>query len=311
MAILAAYATIKVIMTKKVFKSGFVTVLGRPNVGKSTLINALIKEKVSIISPIPQTTRHQIKGILNLENAQIVFVDTPGVHSFEDKLSSYLNTVAKTAVEGCDLVIYMVDVTRGPGREEEQLVRIVASSGVKTIMVLNKVDLGDKYINDYIDLWNKRTKGKELLYYIPLSAKTGKNIDKLRDVLIDNLPQGQAYYDNESSTDFPVKFRIADIVREKLFLQLKKELPHSLAVEVDSIENKKKLVSIKINIYVQRTSQKRIVIGKNGEMLKEVGSLARPEIEKIYNKKVFLDLWVKVLGDWQNRPRILKELGYF
>ena len=300
-------------MKNKNFKSGFVTILGRPNVGKSTLLNALIDNKVSIISPIPQTTRHQIKGILNIENAQVVFVDTPGIHSFEDKLASHLNKVAKRALEGCDLVIYVVDISRRPGKEEGELMRIITGQRVKTIMVLNKVDLGLKYFNTYIDLWAERVEGKRnpLIYYVPLSAKTGKDVDKLRDSILENLPESHPYYDTDSLTDFPLKFRVADIIREKLFLQLKKELPHSIAVEIEELNNKKKIVSIRANIYVKRNSQKRIVIGKAGEVLKEIGSRSRPEIEKIFNKKVFLDIWVKVLGDWQDRPRILKELGYW
>ncbi len=289
--------------------------LGRPNVGKSTLLNALIENKVSIISPIPQTTRHQIKGILNLENAQIVFVDTPGIHSFQDKLASHLNVVAKRAIEGCDLIIYVVDLSRRPGEEEEQLMRIISNQRIKTIMVLNKIDLGKKFFNDYIDLWKREiteSKVKDpILYYIPLSAKTGKDIDKLKDSIIDNLPQSHPYYDTDTLTDFPIKFRIADIIREKLFLGLKEEVPHSVAVEVEEIREKKKIVSVKVNIYVKRTSQKRIVVGKGGIVLKTVGSLSRLEIEKIYNRKVFLDIWVKVLEDWQDKPRILKELGYW
>ena len=302
-------------MGKKEFKSGFVIFLGRPNVGKSTLLNALVENKVSIISPIPQTTRHQIKGILNLENAQIIFVDTPGIHSFEDKLASHLNVVAKRAIEGCDLIIYVVDVSRRPGKEEEQLMRIITRQKIKTIMVLNKIDLGIKFFNDYIDMWKREVeesrKNDPMLYYIPLSAKTGRDVDKLKDSIVGNLPESHPYYDTGTLTDFPPKFRIADIIREKLFLRLKEEIPHSIAVEVEQISEKKKVVSVKANIYVKRNSQKRIVVGKGGAILKEVGSLSRLEIEKIYDKKVFLDVWVKVLGDWQNRPRILKELGYW
>lgn len=300
-------------MSKKDFKSGFVTILGRPNAGKSTLLNALIDAKVSIISPIPQTTRHQVKGILNLKSAQIVFVDTPGIHSFRDKLAAHLNTVAKRALEGCDLIIYMVDVSRWPGKEEQELMRIISRQKIKTIMILNKIDLGLKHINAYIELWREKTEGNSspLIYYIPLSAKTGEGVEKLKKSIVDNLPQSHPYYDTESLTDFPPKFRVADIIREKIFLRLNRELPHSIAVEVEEINHKKKVVSIKANIYVKRKSQKRIVVGKSGEVLKEIGSRSRPEIEKIYGKKVFLDIWVKVLEDWQDRPRILKELGYW
>jgi len=270
-------------MLENKFKSGFVTILGRPNAGKSTLLNALIDNKVSIISPIPQTTRHQIKGILNLENAQIVFVDTPGIHSFEDKLAAHLNTVAKRAIEGCDLIIYVVDMSRRPGKEEQELMRIISNQKIKTIMVLNKIDLGLKHFNAYIDLWTQRVKGKKnpLVYYIPLSAKTGQDVDKLRDALIDNLPEAHPYYETNSLTDFPIKFRVADIIREKLFLQLNRELPHSIAVEIEEINNKKKIVSIRAIIYVKRNSQKRIVIGKSGEVLKEVGWNKKKAAEKL------------------------------
>jgi len=266
---------------------------------------------LSIVSAIPQTTRHQIRGILNLKGAQVVFVDTPGIHSFKDSFSSHLNTIAKNSIEGCDLVIYLVDVSRKPGIEEEKTVKIIRGQRVKTLIGLNKIDKGLKYFNDYISLWEAKAKKDSLIYYIPISAKTGKNIDQLKEALLENLPEGEPYYDQSSLTDFPDKFRVADIVREKLFLQLDEELPHSLAVEVAEIKDKKKVVEIKINIYVKRNSQKRIVIGKKGEVLKTVGSAARPEIAKIYQKKVFLDIWVTVLADWQERPRILKQLGYW
>ncbi len=299
---------------KENFKSGFIAVLGRPNVGKSSLVNALIGSKISIISPIPQTTRHQIKAILNTKDAQLVFVDTPGVHSFRDKLTSHLNVVAKNSIEGCDLILYVVDVVRKIGKEEEKIIDIVVNSKVKTIMVLNKVDLGIKYLNDYVDLWRQRSEAEpkeNLLYYMPTSAIKGTNIDELRKILIEYTPTAHPFYEKDATTDFPLKFRIADIIREKLFLTLKKEIPHSLAVEVESIENRKRKKYIVVNIYVQRPSQKKIVVGRKGEKLKEIGSLARGEIEDIFNKKVFLDIWVKVFSDWQKSPRVLKELGYW
>ncbi len=300
-------------MEKENFKSGFVGILGRPNAGKSTLLNKLVGKKISIISPIPQTTRHQIKGVLTTNNAQIVFVDTPGVHSFNDKLTMHLNTIARRSIEGCDLIIYTVDVTRIPGKEEERLMEIIAGQDVKTIMVLNKIDLNGKFINNYIDVWEEKVKKNTknpLIYFIPVSAKTGQNTEQLMKVLVENLPQSMPYYDRNVLTDFPLKFRIADIIREKLFLCLDKELPHSLAVEVESIESKQRIIRINVIIYVQRNSQKRIVVGKNGQILKQVGESSRKEIEELCKKKVFLETWVKVLGDWQRRPRILKELGY-
>lgn len=301
-------------MEKENFKAGFVAILGRPNAGKSTLLNNLVGKKISIISPIPQTTRHQIKGVLNVNGAQIVFVDTPGMHSFDDNLTTHLNTIARRSIEGCDLIIYVVDTTRIPGKEEERLMEIIAGQNIKTIMVLNKIDLEGKFLNNYISAWADETKKNTknpLIYFIPISAKTGKNSEKLMSALIENLPESPPYYDNNTLTDFPLKFRIADIIREKLFLCLDEELPHSLAVEVESIKNKQQIVRINVVIYVQRNSQKRIVVGKNGQILKQAGESSRKEIEELFKKKVFLETWVKVLGDWQRRPRILKELGYW
>jgi GTP-binding protein Era len=304
-------------MEKENFKSGFVVFLGRPNVGKSTILNALVANKVSIVSPIPQTTRHQIKGILNLENAQVVFLDTPGVHSFKDELAAHLNTVAKKSLDGCDVLLYVVDVSRRLGKEERVIAKIVQAQNIKVIVVFNKMDLGNKYLNDYVKFCEQMFQGKESkVYYIPLSAKTGRNIDELRDLIVESLPYAEPYYDKDTLTDFPLKFRIADVVREKLCLNLEREVPHSVAVEVESIEERKTrkdedIVDVRINIYVTRQSQKKIVIGSKGIVLKEVGRSARPEIEAICGKKVFLDIWVKVLKDWQQKPRVLKELGYW
>ena len=368
-------------MDDKHFKSGFVAIIGRPNAGKSTMLNALLGSKISIVSPIPQTTRHQIKGILNLKNAQVVFVDTPGIHSFKDNLASQLNTVARQSIEGCDLLIYMVDTSRAFGKEESDIMYFLTKQKIKTIMVLNKIDLGKKHMGEYMECWQRILKERNIekdpiAYYLPISAKTGQNIIELRDAIVESLPEQVPFYDKETSTDFPLKFRVADIVREKLFLILKNELPHSLAVEVEAIKDmegkikekdikrteigffkeaakedseeskqddaamedeemedeevegdesnllfalsvpKDKLkkagfIYIKVNIYVNRASQKKIVVGEGGKLLKEIGSTARQEIESIFGKKVYLQLWVEVLADWQNKPRILKELGYW
>jgi len=308
-------------MNESNFKSGFVAVLGRPNVGKSTLINALLDSKISIVSTIPQTTRHQIRAILNLKDAQIVFVDTPGIHSFRDKLATHLNTIAKKSLEGCDLILYVVDVSRKVGQEEAQIMDILASQKINIIMAMNKMDLGIGYLNEYVDFWKAKLKEKKrrkdpLVYFLPLSAKTKKNIEELKNALLENLPSAHPFYDTQTLTDFPIKFRVADIVREKLYAKLTRELPHSIAVEVEEIEERRTksdrvLIYIKVSIYVNRESQKRIVVGKKGEILKEVGAAARGDIEDIYGEKVFMDIWVKVVEDWQERPRILKELGYW
>lgn len=303
------------------FKSGFVAILGRPNVGKSTFLNAMVGSKVSIVSQIPQTTRYQIKGILNLENAQVVFVDTPGIHSFKDNLTTHLNTIARRSLEGCDLLIYVVDTSRCPGNEEQRVVDILVIQKIKVIMVLNKMDLGAKFLNEYINLWKEKIDKRKittdpLVYYFPTSAKTGKNMGILRGVIIENLPCQPAFYDKTTITDFPLKFRIADIVRENLFLHLQEELPHSLAVEVEDMEEKETTrkepyVYIRVNIYINRLSQKKIIIGKKGSMLEMIGKASRLQLERVLNKKVYLDVWIKVLENWQDKTRILKELGYW
>jgi GTP-binding protein Era len=297
------------------FKSGFVTIVGRPNVGKSTLLNALIGHKISIVSPIPQTTRYQIRGILNLPQSQIVFVDTPGIHAFKDKLTKHLNVIAKGSLEGCDLLMYVTDVSRRFGEEEEQVMSFVVNQKMKTFIVFNKIDLGPGHIDTYVAEWKKKIESKKIddpaLAFLPVSAKTETQIDTLKKLLADNLPDQPAFYEKNSLTDFPLKFRIADIVREKLFLRLAKELPHSLAVEVEKIKEKKQINYIRVNLYINRPSQKRIVIGTAGEILKAVGQDSRKEIEQILGKKVYLDIWVKVLADWQNKQRVLQELGYW
>jgi GTP-binding protein Era len=324
------------------FKSGFVAIIGRPNAGKSTILNALLNAKISIVSAVPQTTRHRIKGILNTQAAQIVFVDTPGMHSFRDSLARQLNTVAQQSIEGCDLILYVIDISRPFGKEESEIIDFLISQDIKIITALNKIDLGEKFIADYISFWKHKISEKKIekdpnLYYLPLSAKTGKNMDKLEACLIENLNIQPPFYDLNALTDFPLKFRIADVIREKLFLKLEKELPHSLAVEVETIEDRNENISeeekerlgqeslisseqkfskggfiyIKVNIYVNRLSQKKIVIGKNGQAIKEIGISSRKELETILGKRIYLDMAVKVLADWQDKPRILQELGYW
>lgn len=301
---------------QEVFKSGFVAIIGRPNVGKSTLINSLLDSKVSIVSKIPQTTRHLVRGILNLDDAQIVFVDSPGIHSFKDNLSQQLNVVAKKALLDIELILYVVDVTRAVGSEEERIIEdLLCQKKTKIVMVFNKIDISTKFINDYLNLWREKFEEKDLkedptICCIPLSAKTGRNLSKLIEAIKENLPLQPPFYDRETVTDFPLKFRVADIIREKLFLKLKEELPHSLAVELIDVEDKDKVTHISANIYVNRVSQKKIIIGKGGALIREIGIMSRRELEGVFNKKVYLELWVKVIADWQKKTRILKELGY-
>lgn len=297
------------------FKSGFITIIGRPNVGKSTLLNTLLDQKISIVSAVPQTTRFQLRGILNEENIQLVFVDTPGIHLFKEKFSYHLNQVSLNSLQGIDLILYVVDIKRRPGKEEEKIMDIITKQKCKVIMVLNKVDLGKKYISSYIDLWQDKIKvlgNKDpLTYYIPVSALTKINMDKLKGAILELTPAGRPFYDQQTLTDFPVKYRAADIIREKIFVKTKQEIPHAVAVEVKEIQIKERSVYILAHIYIQRDSQKKIIIGKDGKLLKEVGQEARRDLEDIYKKKVYLELWVKTEKDWQSNPRILQDLGYW
>lgn len=293
-------------------KSGFVAILGRPNVGKSTLLNTLLKEKVSIISKIPQTTRFQIRGILNEERGQIIFVDTPGFHLSKNQLSKYLNSAALKAKKDADLILYMVDLTRSVGEEERVLVSQLKDSERPIIMVLNKIDLSEGFLNDYVKLWQEAPKEKDpLKYFIPVSSLKGDNISNLIEEIFSLLPVAQPYYPEDILSDFPQRLNIAEIIREKLLNSLREELPHSVAVMTDEmISRKNNLTYIKAIILVERDSQKSIVIGKKGEMLKKIGELARKEIEELLEKKVYLELFVKTEKKWQENPYILRRLGY-
>ncbi|MGE4357115.1 MAG: GTPase Era [Candidatus Omnitrophota bacterium] len=295
-------------------KCGFVAIAGRPNVGKSTLLNTILKEKVSIISPKPQTTRFQIRGILNEERGQIIFVDTPGLHIPKNELGKYLNLSALKAISDCDLILYMVDLTRPPGEEEKNIIENIKEVCKPVIMALNKQDKGTGFVNDYIKFWQDNAGEKKdiLKYYIPVSALEGKNVAELLEVIFTLLPENPPFYPEDILSDFPMKLNISEIIREKMLNILKEELPYSTAVMIEEMTPRKdNLVYIKAIILVERDSQKGIVIGKNGQMVKKIGELARKEIEFILEKRVYLDLQVKVEKNWQENPLILKKLGYY
>ncbi|MCM8778972.1 MAG: GTPase Era [Candidatus Omnitrophica bacterium] len=295
-------------------KCGFVAIMGRPNVGKSTLLNTILGEKVSIVSPKPQTTRFQIRGILNEERGQIIFVDTPGMHIPKTELGKYLNVTALKAKTDCDLILYMVDLTRPPGEEEKNIIRNLSTIDKPVIMVLNKQDKGTGFVNEYIKFWqeNMRRENDPLKYYIPVSALEGKNIPQLLEVIFSLLPESQPFYPEDILSDFPLRLNISEIIREKILNTLKEELPYSTAVMVEEmLPRREDLLYIKAIILVERESQKGIVVGKKGEMIKKIGERARKEIETLLEKKVYLELFVKVEKNWQENPLILKKLGYY
>jgi len=294
-------------------KAGFVVLVGRANVGKSTLLNNLLGKKISIMSKVPQTTRFAIRGILNDERGQIVFVDTPGVYLSKKKLSKFLSNRTFTIKDEADLILYIVDLTRMPHKEEKEVITQLHDINRPVIMALNKRDLGQLYADRYIELWKELTDKRTdpLKYFIPISALEKRGLERLIDVIFEFLPESPPFYPQGIISDLPEKLLIADIIREKIFNLTYKEVPHSIAVKVDEIkERKNDLIYIQATILVERQSQRAIIIGKQGKFLKEIGRRAREELEQNYQKRVYLELWVKIKKDWQNDTLILKELGY-
>lgn len=290
------------------FRSGFVTVIGRPNAGKSTLLNQLLGQKVLIMSDKPQTTRNRIRCILTEERGQIIFLDTPGIHKPKHKLGEYMVETAKDTLSEVDIVLYLVDAAAEFGGGEEYILEMLRQTKTPRILGLNKIDLISKerlvgVIRQYSELGDFQD-------IIPLSAKTGENREELLKVLFAQLPQGPLYYPEDEVTDQPERFIVAELIREKVLQLTREEIPHSLAVVVEEMEEKKTLVKIRALIVVERDSQKGIIIGQGGKMLKEVGRLARIDIENFLGGKVFLELWVKVKKDWRNRQDTLRQLGY-
>lgn len=299
----------------KGFRCGIVSIVGRPNVGKSTLLNRIVEEKVAIVSNVPQTTRTQIRGIYNDERGQIIFIDTPGLRLGKDKLDRFLIKASFSTLQDVDCVIHLTDVTEPTGKEEEEVVSRLKTLDVPVILGLNKVDLKPKYIHEYIGLWEK-SKGvpaAEIKKFtiLPLSGKEGINVDKLLEILFAALPEGPALYPQDTVADVPQKTVIADIIREKLFHVMREEIPHSLAVVVEDIlPRRRKVLHISAAILVERESQKEIVIGKKGSVLKKVGTLARQELEDLLEKKIFLELFVKARKKWRDDVSLLQEMGY-
>ncbi|MDO8580105.1 MAG: GTPase Era [Candidatus Omnitrophota bacterium] len=297
------------------FRCGVVSIVGRPNVGKSTLLNEILGHKVAIVSPVPQTTRQQIRGIYHEERGQIIFIDTPGVHEGKDHLNKYMNSASMGTLDEVDCVIYLVDTSRKIGEEEHNVAGHLKSLKIPIIVGLNKIDLKGKYLAEYIEFWEKVV-GKPVqemtnCTLVALSGEEGKNIDKLVDVVFEYLPIGPALYPADIKSDVPQRAVIADIIREKLFNCLRDELPHAVAVSVEQMQRRKKAIYIQATIYVERDTQKIIVIGGNGQLLKDIGTLARTELESLLGAKIFLELFVKTQKNWRDNLSTLQELGYF
>ena len=290
-------------------KSGIVTIIGRPNVGKSTLINYIVQEKISIVTPKPQTTRFRILGVKNLNDAQIVFVDTPGFHLAKSALNKYMVNTAIKSLEGTDLVYFMVEPGEYINKDYEELFRILRENPAKVFLVINKIDLYKKpEIEQSKNLFSEKFPFSES---ITISALRGKNVDSLIEKTVEYLPEGPQYFPLGETTDLSIEQRIAEIIREKLYLMLKQELPYESAVTVEEIKERENgMIYIRATIYVAKESQKAIVIGANGAMIKKIGTASRLELSELLKKPVFLDLHVKVEEDWPKIDSKLKKLGY-
>lgn len=290
------------------FRSGYVSLTGRPNVGKSTLLNTILGEKVAIVSPKPQTTRNRIIGVKTLPDAQIIFIDTPGIHKPKHKLGELMVKQAKESVKEVDVILFMVDPEE-PGSGDKFIIDILKDMGKPVFLLINKVDTVKKpLLLPVIEAYSKLYPFKEI---IPISALAGDGIDALIKTIVNYLPEGPKYYPDDILTDQLERFMVSEIIREKIIQQTEDEIPYSVAIDINQwSEREDGVVFIQANIYVEREGQKGIIIGKGGARLKTIGTNARLEIEKLLGTKVFLELWVKIKKDWRSSERILKELGF-
>ncbi|HXF64553.1 MAG TPA: GTPase Era [Caldilineaceae bacterium] len=307
-------------------RSGFIAVVGRPNVGKSTLLNRLLGQKIAITSPKPQTTRDQLLGILTLDDAQMLFLDTPGIHKPQHKLGQYMVEVAAETIADADVILWLVDVTVSPSDEEMAIVEVLQRQAreqplAPVVLGLNKIDLSTldeaalaERTAEYTALlaWmSERPQRNHGYRTVALSARTGAGIDKLIAALRELLPRGPRYYPEDQVTDLQTRFIVAELIREQALHHLQQEVPHSLAVLVDEFTPRSEdMTYISATIYVERESQKGIVLGQGGRTIKKIGQAARPEIEELVGTRVYLELWVKVWEKWRRREGMLRRLGY-
>ena len=289
-------------------KVGVVSIVGRPNAGKSTLINSIIKEKIAITSDKPQTTRNNIQGIYNDSDSQIIFVDTPGIHKPVNKLGKYLNRESYSSLDGVDLVLFMIDASTPFGKGDEFILEKIKEENIDTFLILNKVDKIKKdelynMIMEYKDKYDF----KEI---IPISALKDRNIEELLKTVKEYLPVGEKIYPEEYYTDKSIKFLVSELIREKVLRKTREEVPHAVTVVIENYEEKKDAIVINACIIVERDGIKKILVGHNGEMIKEIGIDARKDIEELVGKSVYLDLFVKTVNNWRDRDKYLVEFGF-
>ncbi len=292
----------------KQFKSGFATLVGRPNVGKSTLMNHLIGQKIAITSNKPQTTRNRIQTVYTSDEGQIVFLDTPGIHKAKNKLGDYMVNTAERTFSEVDVVLWLVEPTTFIGAGEQHIIEQLKNIKTPVILVINKIDTVKKdEILLFIDTYRKQMDFAEI---VPVSALKGDGTDELISCIMKYLPYGHPFYDEDTVTDQPVRQIVAELVREKALRCLEEEIPHGIAVTIETMNYKKRIVDIEATIICEKDSHKGIIIGKQGQMLKKIGSLARRDIENLVEKQVNLKLWVKVKKDWRDSDFLLKNFGY-
>ena len=288
-------------------RTGFITVVGRPNVGKSTLVNRLVGQKVAIVTPKPQTTRNRILAIRNKPDAQLVFFDTPGIHKPHYEMDRLMLETVVQSLKHVDLILLVLDIEQPFGRGDEHVLGLIKKVEAPVVLGINKIDARSKkeilpvienyrHLHDFVDI-------------VPFSALTGDNVDRLENVLVEHLPEGEALYPVETLTDLPERFFVAEMVREKILRLTRQEVPHSTAVVVEAWEEGSSLTRIEASILVERESQKAILVGKGGSMMKKIGTAAREDAEKFLGTKVYLGLHVKVRGDWRDNKRTLSELN--
>jgi GTPase len=294
----------------QVFKSGFVALIGRPNVGKSTLLNELVGQKVAIMSDKPQTTRNKIQGVYTSDDAQIIFIDTPGIHKPKHRLGEFMTQLAERTLKEVDLVLFMVDAEAGLGRGDQFIMERLKNARTPVFLIVNKIDLlHPDQLLPVIDAYRKEMPFAEV---VPISARLGNNVNTMLEQIKKYLEEGPKYYPDDQVTDHPERFIISELIREKILHLTEEEIPHSVAVVIESIEPPKngEKMAIQAVIIVERNSQKGIIIGKGGKMLKEIGTRARHDIEGLLGSKVYLELWVKVQKNWRDKAFYLRDFGF-
>lgn len=294
----------------KAFKSGFISIIGRPNVGKSTFLNHVVGQKIAIMSDKPQTTRNKVQGVVTTDDAQMIYIDTPGIHKPKHKLGDFMVKVARNTLAEVDIIMFMVNAEEKIGPGDRFILEMLKNTETPVFLIINKIDLihPDKLLEIIISYQSEY----DFAEIVPISALNGNNTDRLLETLKTYLPEGPKYYPDDQVTDHPERFIISEFIREKVLHATREEIPHSIAVVIEKIEREddRNMINVMATIIVERDSQKGIVIGKKGALLKEIGTKSRRDIEMLLGSKVFLELWVKVQKDWRNKPSRLEEFGF-